>query len=70
VKAGAEVLETNTFGANRLKLAQYGLEGQTIAINKRAAELAREFEVEERQALSDVTETLRTLRSLELVSQD
>jgi hypothetical protein len=35
-----------------------------------AAELALEFEVEERQALSDVTETLRTLRSLELVSQD
>lgn len=42
VKAGAEVLETNTFGANRLKLSQYGLEGQTRAINKRAAEIARE----------------------------
>ncbi|HTK56386.1 MAG TPA: homocysteine S-methyltransferase family protein, partial [Gemmatimonadales bacterium] len=25
VKAGAELLETNTFGANPLKLAQYGL---------------------------------------------
>ncbi|MEP6835941.1 MAG: bifunctional homocysteine S-methyltransferase/methylenetetrahydrofolate reductase [Gemmatimonas sp.] len=42
VKAGAEVLETNTFGANRLKLSQYGLESQTEAINKRAVELARE----------------------------
>jgi homocysteine S-methyltransferase len=42
VKAGAEVLETNTFGANRLKLTQYGLEGQVVAINTRAAELARE----------------------------
>ncbi len=41
-KAGAEVLETNTFGANRTKLAQYGLEGQVEAINRRAAELARE----------------------------
>ena len=48
VKAGAEVLETNTFGANRLKLAQYGLEGQTSAINKRAAELAREAAGENR----------------------
>lgn len=39
---GAEVLETNTFGANRAKLAQYGLEAQVAAINSRAAELARE----------------------------
>jgi len=42
VNAGAEVLETNTFGANRQKLTQYGLEGQVAPINKRAAELARE----------------------------
>ena len=42
VKAGAEILETNTFGANPVKLAQYGLADQTVAINKRAAELARE----------------------------
>jgi len=40
-KAGAEVLETNTFGANRTKLAQYGLDTQVSAINQRAAELAR-----------------------------
>jgi methionine synthase I (cobalamin-dependent)/5,10-methylenetetrahydrofolate reductase len=42
VKAGAEVLETNSFGANRLKLAQFGLQSQTRELNKRAAELARE----------------------------
>ncbi|MBV9879575.1 MAG: bifunctional homocysteine S-methyltransferase/methylenetetrahydrofolate reductase, partial [Gemmatirosa sp.] len=40
--AGAEVLETNSFGANRAKLAAYGLEGQVADINRRAAELARE----------------------------
>src|SRR3954469_19798339 len=28
LKAGAQVLETNTFGANRMKLTQYGIEGQ------------------------------------------
>jgi methionine synthase / methylenetetrahydrofolate reductase(NADPH) len=41
-KAGAEVLETNSFGANRLKLAQYGLEAQVAEINRGAAKVARE----------------------------
>jgi len=41
-KAGAEVLETNTFGANRLKLSQYGLESQVREINREAARIARE----------------------------
>jgi homocysteine S-methyltransferase len=41
-KAGAEVLETNTFGANRLKLSQYGLESQVRQINREAARIARD----------------------------
>src|SRR5207248_2347900 len=41
-KAGAEVLETNSFGANRLKLEQYGLSAQVAEINRAAAKLARE----------------------------
>ncbi len=42
VKAGAELLETNSLGANRLKLAQYGLENHVAEFNRRAAEIARE----------------------------
>ncbi|HEU4989484.1 MAG TPA: homocysteine S-methyltransferase family protein, partial [Gemmatimonadaceae bacterium] len=42
VRAGAQVLETNSFGANRLKLAQYGLESQVHALNQAAARIARE----------------------------
>jgi methionine synthase / methylenetetrahydrofolate reductase(NADPH) len=48
VQAGAEVLETNSFGANRVKLAQYGLEAQVGELNRRAAQLAREAAGEDR----------------------
>jgi homocysteine S-methyltransferase len=41
VKAGAELIETNTFGANPRKLAQYGLADDTEKINRAAAEVAR-----------------------------
>jgi len=41
VRAGAEILETNSYGANRLKLAKYGLEDRLRDINVRAAQIAR-----------------------------
>jgi methionine synthase I (cobalamin-dependent)/5,10-methylenetetrahydrofolate reductase len=41
VKAGAEIIETNSFGANRLKLTPHGLDAQTREINVVAAKLAR-----------------------------
>ena len=41
VAAGADVIETNTFGANRLALARHGLAEQAQAINRAAVELAR-----------------------------
>jgi len=40
VDAGAEVIETNTFGANRIKLSQFGLGGQVGEINEAAAKIA------------------------------
>src|ERR687895_569214 len=41
LEAGAEVLETDTFQASRLKLEEWGLGDQTGEINRRAAEIAR-----------------------------
>jgi homocysteine S-methyltransferase len=42
VEAGAEILETNTFGANPVKLSAFGLEDRTEEINEAAVRLARE----------------------------
>ena len=41
VAAGAELILTNTFGANRFKLSQHGLERTTADINRAGVELAR-----------------------------
>ena len=43
VKAGAEVLESNTFGANRLRLANYDLSAKVREINLAGVRLAREI---------------------------
>ncbi|MEO6062397.1 MAG: bifunctional homocysteine S-methyltransferase/methylenetetrahydrofolate reductase [Thermoflexales bacterium] len=39
--AGADIFETNTFGANRFRLAEHGLENQVAEINARGAEIAQ-----------------------------
>lgn len=42
VKAGAEIITTNTYSANRNKLKQYGLADKTVEINRAAVKLAKE----------------------------
>jgi 5-methyltetrahydrofolate--homocysteine methyltransferase len=46
--AGAEVVETDTFQASRLKLEEWGLAEHTLEINTKAAEIARKAAGEER----------------------
>jgi len=52
LEAGADIIETNTFGGTPLVLAEYGLENEARDLNRRAAELAvtaaREFSAEAR----------------------
>ena len=42
LQAGAEILETNTFGANRFRLARHGLAGKVAEINAAGVKLARQ----------------------------
>ncbi|MFL5370564.1 MAG: homocysteine S-methyltransferase family protein, partial [Myxococcales bacterium] len=42
LEAGADILETNTFGGTPIVLAEYGLQDRTVEINRVAAMLARE----------------------------
>jgi homocysteine S-methyltransferase len=41
VRAGADIIETNTFGANRIKLGSFGLAEKLHAINEQGARIAR-----------------------------
>ena len=44
LKAGAELIETNTYGANRVRLGSYGHSGSVKEINSKAVQIAREAE--------------------------
>lgn len=41
IEAGAQLIITNTFGANQFKLAKHGLEDQVVDLNKAGVDLAR-----------------------------
>ncbi len=41
LEVGADCIQTNTFGANKIVLAEFGLADRTRALNKKAAEIAR-----------------------------
>ncbi|MYG30741.1 MAG: methionine synthase [Holophagales bacterium] len=42
LRAGADIVETNTFGGTPLVLGEYGLQERALELNRRAAELARQ----------------------------
>src|ERR1700758_3151964 len=42
LQAGAEIIETNTFGANAFRLLRYGLQDKVEAINEAGVRLARQ----------------------------
>ncbi len=53
LQAGAELIETNTFGANAVRLERFGLQAKTAAINQAGVRLARESvaQIAEKQSM-------------------
>ena len=69
INAGAELIETNTFGANRRKLAQHFLEDDFERINSTAVKLAREArEISGREVL--IGASIGPLGDVELRPED
>lgn len=57
IDAGSDMIETNSFGGSRLKLAQYGLEDRVVEINKIAAEISRSAAGREKHVLGSIGPT-------------
>lgn len=54
VEAGADVIQTNTYAANRMKLAKYQLDDQVLEINRAAVRLARKAAKQETFVLGTI----------------
>lgn len=70
VMAGADIIETNSFGANRLKLKTYGLDKEFYKINREAARIAREAAAGRAYVAGSVGPLDRQLRPLGDLSFD
>jgi 5-methyltetrahydrofolate--homocysteine methyltransferase len=57
LEAGAEVVETDTFQASRLKLDEWGLADYTVEVNTKAAEIARKAAGEARYVAGSIGPT-------------
>lgn len=70
IEAGADMIETNSFGANYYKLKNYGLEGQVDEINQAAAKISRQAAGNDHFVLGSVGPTGKLLIMEEVSEAD
>lgn len=70
INAGADMIETNSFGGSKIKLTQYDLGERTYELNKMAAEISREAAGDNKFVLGSVGPTGKFLMTGEVTEEE
>ncbi|GLY11556.1 bifunctional homocysteine S-methyltransferase/methylenetetrahydrofolate reductase [Pseudobacillus badius] len=62
IQAGADIIQTNTYSANALKLARYGMENRTEELNKAAVRIAKQAAAPEQRFVLGTIGGIRGIR--------
>ena len=70
IEAGADIIETNSFGGSRIKLSQYGLDDKASLINETAATISREAAGPDRHVAGSIGPTGKILMTGDITADE